>query len=244
MIKVGARIVAELDEGTMDFVGPTFTQLSGLLSRMIGGWEIEKMLPEDTSLIAVDVGACVGSWGVVLAHFHPKIKVYCFEPYSLSYKCLVHNAQGLDNLSSMNYAIDDKRGKILLSYPELGARNHRMMPEKDNYGQITAYGKPDSSVREEVETLTLDDLFGQMSLLKIDVEGMEMRVLAGAQKTIAQNRPIIQIEMNEINQQRAGHSVEELKQYMKDMDYVPTTYDQWDAIYYPKERVKDESIVD
>jgi hypothetical protein len=47
-----------------------------------------------------------------------------------------------------------------------------------------------------VELLTLDQLhLSNVSLMKIDVEGMEDQVLDGAKETILKNRPIILIEI-------------------------------------------------
>jgi FkbM family methyltransferase len=55
---------------------------------------------------------------------------------------------------------------------------------------------------EHVLTITLDWLLGQVpapQVLKIDVEGMEHRVLAGAEGVLSQARPVIWCEVDPVN---------------------------------------------
>ena len=48
---------------------------------------------------------------------------------------------------------------------------------------------------QEIRCLTLDSLgLGRIDMIKIDVEGMEMEVLAGARQAIAKHRPILLVE--------------------------------------------------
>ena len=52
----------------------------------------------------------------------------------------------------------------------------------------------------EIDVNTLDSMVsGPVDLLKIDVEGMEMSVLAGAERLIRQSRPLIYIEIANAN---------------------------------------------
>mgnify|MGYP001590613619 FL=1 len=58
-------------------------------------------------------------------------------------------------------------------------------------------------------------------MMKIDVEGHEMEVLDGAKELISEHRPDIIIELSKENQFRAGRTLDELKQKLSDMNYVP-----------------------
>jgi FkbM family methyltransferase len=63
-------------------------------------------------------------------------------------------------------------------------------------------GAADASDTDEVRCLPLDDLAfdGDITLLKIDTEGMELEVLAGATKLIATHRPSIAVGVMDRNE--------------------------------------------
>jgi FkbM family methyltransferase len=104
--------------------------------------------------------------------------------------------------------------------------------------------------RVEIEQRTLDSYnFEDVDVIKIDTEGYELLVLEGAEKTIANNRPIVQVECVEIQPRAFGRTIQELFDYFNDRDYVITTADgvvqgpEWkyvkkmmDRFMIPKER--------
>jgi len=104
--------------------------------------------------------------------------------------------------------------------------------------------------RVEIDQRTLDSYaFEDVDIIKIDVEGYELLVLEGADQTIANNRPIVQIECVEIQPRAFGRTIQELFDYFNDRDYVITTADgvvrgpEWcyvkkmmDRFMIPKER--------
>lgn len=104
--------------------------------------------------------------------------------------------------------------------------------------------------RVSVPQHTLDSFcFEDVDFIKIDVEGYELLVLEGADKTIANNRPIVQVECVDIQPRAFGRTIQELMDYFNDRDYVITTADgvvrgpEWvyvkkmmDRFMIPKER--------
>jgi hypothetical protein len=69
----------------------------------------------------------------------------------------------------------------------------------------------------EVETRPIDDyLFPSVGFIKIDVEGHELAVLRGAERTITEQRPNLLIECNDEHHPRA---VEELAAWLAAHDY-------------------------
>jgi hypothetical protein len=78
-----------------------------------------------------------------------------------------------------------------------------------------------------VPTFRLDDLVeGPVGLLKMDVEGAEGRVVAGATRIIEQDRPIITTELKEEMLQRvSSRSVADYLGYFGDLGYQPSLLD-------------------
>jgi len=123
-----------------------------------------------------------------------------------------------------------------------------------NDGYTTPSGRPVKTntgyQRVSVPQLTLDSYgFTDVDIIKIDVEGYELQVLEGAVQTIANNRPIVQIECVETQPRAFGKTIHDLMEFFTSRDYVITTADgnvlpnKWqyvkkmmDRFMIPKER--------
>lgn len=80
--------------------------------------------------------------------------------------------------------------------------------------------------RVSVPQHTLDSYnFSEVDIIKIDVEGYELQVLEGAHQTIANNRPIVQIECVETQPRAFGKTIQDLMDYFSNKNYVITTAD-------------------
>jgi len=115
--------------------------------------------------------------------------------------------------------------------------------------------------RIEVNQKTLDSYnFKDVDIIKIDVEGYELLVLEGAEQTIDNNRPIVQIECVEIQPRAFGRNIQELIDYFNKKNYVVITVDgivrgpKWcyvkkmmDRFMIPKEifdKIREKNIYD
>ena len=134
----------------------------------------------------VDVGANVGNHVVWYAQHLAPAAVLPVEPNPAAIAILEQNieANGLG-------PVVDRRG-IGCGAGRKAGRFRAVTEDNDNLGATRLISDPEG----ELAVVALDDLIGteRVDLLKIDAEGMELDVLAGAAGLISRDRPVIWIE--------------------------------------------------
>jgi FkbM family methyltransferase len=144
--------------------------------------------------VVVDVGANVGSTVVPSARrVGPQGKVVCFEPHPRIFRCLQENVDvnGLQNVEAHNLAMGGTTGVMAISDVS-----------EDDTNRLVERGSGAS-----IPVARLDDVcrpLPHIDLLKIDVEGYELEVLAGAAETLEKTRHLC-IEVSEGNLAQYGH---------------------------------------
>ncbi len=138
----------------------------------------------------LDVGAHIGSITVPMARLvGPAGRVYAFEPQRKIYRELVHNLRlnGLKQAVALRFAVGT------------GNRLVEMDPIVAHDGRVSVGGGGD-----QVELRSLDSFgFSDVSVIKIDVEGFELEVLRGAEGLIRAQRPILIVEIRQVDKARA-----------------------------------------
>lgn len=133
---------------------------------------------------AVDVGAHVGNHTVYFATLCNFDSVEAFEPNPDAVKVFKENTQGLANVVLREIAIGSKKNNTAeLSYSNGRKSGRTQVNTESKVGKITC--------------LKLDNIHTAnmpVSLIKIDVEGMEIDVLKGATALIHRNKPHLFIE--------------------------------------------------
>lgn len=137
---------------------------------------------------AIDVGANVGRYAKPLASLARH--VHAFEPHPRLAHIL--RASLPPNVTVRQVAVSDAPGRVLLYVPVFNGR------EDEGLGSIDDPAHDSGCLRMEVEATTLDTMASlDVGFVKIDVEGHEANVLAGARKLIADQRPILLVEAEE-----------------------------------------------
>jgi FkbM family methyltransferase len=127
----------------------------------------------------IDAGANIGNHALYFSRYLRPERLICFEPFPPNFALLQGNLAGIAELHQT----------------ALGASAHRagIRYNKDNLGICVV----DDALGREIEVRTLDSYaIEDVSLLKIDVEGGELNLLAGAKELISKQRPVILIEGN------------------------------------------------
>ncbi|MEA2975346.1 MAG: hypothetical protein QOF19_866 [Alphaproteobacteria bacterium] len=130
--------------------------------------------------LAVDVGAHYGSWSRHLARQFEE--VLAFEPVQTTFDCLVRNTKPFSNIRVFRQAVGNTQGRV-----SVGVGKMYQHP-----GMETVIGYDG-----DIDLVRIDDLeLSALDFIKIDVEGFELQVLQGAERTLQCFRPIVLFEEN------------------------------------------------
>lgn len=145
--------------------------------------------------VAIDVGANVGVISVALGlAVGATGRVHAFEPQPLLYDILCRNLAraGLDNATAYRAIVAEEVGNGTFVDVRAVPTDRTL-----NFGGISANTRigPPFGTMAPTDIRTIDTLgLDRCDFIKIDVEGGEHRVLAGATDTIRRHRPILSIE--------------------------------------------------
>lgn len=160
--------------------------------RATHGW-LKQMLAGPKRGVMLDVGAYVGTF--CFRHRKSFDAVYAFEPFPENYKLLTVNIKQTiaERLYPVRSAVSDVTGTTRL-----------FLDTADTHSIETGKGR--SIV---VDTTTLDDFIAKQNipaaeirLIKVDVEGAEMKVLKGAANLLKEGNPVILMEANSPKEER------------------------------------------
>ena len=154
----------------------------------------EKFYSLKPSDIVVDVGANIGAFAIKAAfEVAPAGHVFAVEPASSNFRLLERNIEinSLeDSCTAMHCAFGSSTSTGRLHIYTRGASNSLVNRELE--GTLKSLGT------EDVQIDTLDNvLFNKLTrldFLKVDVEGFELEVLKGAEKTLSKFHPKIALE--------------------------------------------------
>jgi len=147
----------------------------------------------------VDVGANLGAYSITLADAVGESgKVLAFEPMAEVFEWLLRNTAHLPQVSCYGIALSDRSAAAMdMTVPLLFGS----IPEPSLAGLSVGASRCD---KRQVRVAMLDDYLDRLSglsFIKVDVEGHELAFLQGARRTLAEFRPLVQFESNDIQRQ-------------------------------------------
>jgi FkbM family methyltransferase len=138
-----------------------------------------------TGAAIVEVGAYVGNHVVYYARFMQPRSIKVLEPNPESVALLRRNL-------AANSVTNVDLSSLGIGAAQVAANYDIVCESADNRGATRLV----PAAAGTVKSAPLDDLVaGRVDFIKIDVEGMELEVLAGAQRVIAESRPKIMMEV-------------------------------------------------
>ena len=221
--------------------------------------------------IIVDIGANIGYYTVLFADKVGKLgKVIAIEPDPINFEILQKNIKEnrLKNVVAVQAAVGSENKKMEIYESKTNYGDHRLWqnPSVDKSGhppaEAIASAIAGRSPLEERETLNifcrrLDDLLkdlgyssvaeamegqSKINLIKMDTQGWEPEVFAGAQKTIEKDLPIIFFEYSPTSYKLAKLDETEMMSWLKKLYKKFWWIDEWLYIYKCLEKEKIDKI--
>jgi FkbM family methyltransferase len=154
--------------------------------------------------VVIDGGANIGIWTLVAASVVGSGgAVHSIEAAPATAAMLRRNVEvnGFRHVQVHELALAEKEGELEFTVFEAGSGYSSFAPEAG--GRVV-----------RVRTTTLDDLtagLDRIGLVKLDLEGAEVRALEGAQRVLREHRPALVIELEPDHLARQGATVEQLE---------------------------------
>jgi FkbM family methyltransferase len=199
------------------YTAPTLDRLASLYAHRFG-WMgsaekrfLRSVVRHDS--IVADVGANQGLYSLWLARIATNGHVYAFEPDPDLFRCLEGNVRKnqLPNVLPIQAAASNRSGTLAFTVNRLNRGDNRVSAEALEDAEMT-----------RVQAVTLDDAISdlRLDLLKIDVQGFEVEVLLGAQKTLNANPSLtIVFEFWPYGLRQTGHHPTELWNLLKEAGF-------------------------
>ena len=201
-----------------------------------------KFLSDDVFL---DIGANMGFYTVLASKYVDT--VIAFEPIkknvalielslaqSNSDNCLIYQNIVSDKDTEFQFMEVSQSGlsRVVLD----GEKKHRKHIKEE-------YGEAPTKI-SKCKSLTIDSLnLSRVDILKIDVEGFELKVIIGAMKTLKRCRPrIIMIEVVESAMVLHGDKSEDLMTVLKNLGYSPKILFEGDLVDYVGQNIPRDNL--
>lgn len=137
----------------------------------------------------IDAGAFIGDSAIILSELTDR-NVHAFEPTRENYENMLKTIElnELVNVVPQRLALGNKKGNVEMTNSVVSSTNAYVEKSKMHYIST-----------ETVDVITLDEYVKEnnltVGLIKVDVEGAEQQLIAGAIETIKKQRPTLLISI-------------------------------------------------
>lgn len=178
--------------------------------------DIRSAFPDFMPLIVFDIGANAGQSAETMLVEFPSSRLFCFEPSKSTYSELQQRHKQSTRVQCFNLALSNEERSAKLELNESSVLR-RLVGELDSTGNPTE--------TEDVSLTTIDAFcteqqISRIDYLKIDTEGHELQVLAGAELMLSSERVcLIELELG-MNPENSYHTrFEDAKGLMEQKGY-------------------------
>lgn len=175
-----------------------------------------------------DIGAAYGRYAFAMSRLAGSSgHIYCFEPGDYSHKVLtsIVKFHRLKNVTLVKKGVSDKKGFSQLSIP---------IKKKGKLGISMAHlgpGKNSNQLGQQIEITTIDNYCSEAGLkrldfIKCDVEGAELLVFKGGEKTISAYKPTVFCEVDKDFLKRFNFTPGQVYDFFKEKGYKAYVFEK------------------
>ena len=169
--------------------------------------------------LVVDVGANQGAFTEAVLAIDPRARVLAVEPVPALAAALRRRFDGDARVRVDDHAVSDERGTATLNVTANSVFTSLLEPGA-TLERVYADAGTAVTERTEVPTARLDDLVDEpVSVLKIDVQGAEAKLLRGATGTLARTRALL-LEMNFVSHYDGDSTFTDLHPLVLELGFV------------------------
>ena len=168
------------------------TVAKDLATGHIDSMELLELLRPLNPQVIFDVGANVGTWTLLAKALYPEAQVHAFEPLSMHTEKFRQLTKRLDGVHLHEIGLGSKPAQTVMKITDFSDASS-LLP-------LTEAGKKQWHLEQvaeiPIQIERLDDWVTQHKLptpdlIKLDVQGFELEVLRGAEKSLAQTKAVL-----------------------------------------------------
>lgn len=184
-----------------------------------------KHLSSNAEGLLIDVGANDGISALAFRRFNKTYKILSLEPNPFHEAKLKNVKSRINDFDYLMVGAGDQEGEIELYVPIYGGvaihpaacLDYKLLQKTMRTIYPVFVSSKMKYVKQTVKIITIDSLNLHPTLVKIDAEGADYRVLLGMRKTIERTRPCILLELS-------PDMVGTLEQFCQEIDYEVFSY--------------------
>ena len=159
-------------------------RITALMLAILDTWDIKAFW---------DIGANIGYYAWLVRSMRPEVPVLAVEPDPTNFRLLEQTRRYAPGVEILNIAVSEREGTATFLIDSVSGATGTLEVASDTFNE-RHYGEPRRSTTVPIRTLdSLSTGRTPPDLIKIDVEGHESAVLAGA-SSLMQSGPVILLE--------------------------------------------------
>lgn len=177
-------------------------------------WLQQNLEPQRT---IVDIGARKGHWFKKIAYYFPDSPSHLFEPTPNIYEWLDNKHRKNDRVTVHGVALSDESNTL----------DFHIDLELGGWSGLTKQRENGKYRTIKVPVKTLDTYkIKNVGLIKIDVEGNELKTIRGAENTIKKSKPIVYFECADVHMKNYDYDSGDIFDFFDRLNYTILDLDQ------------------